>query len=137
MIEGQRMNELIRNERTFGVTSELKPIQRRNLLNLQRSEVYPDLLDVLEMCCIETETNLINTDAADEAAVLANHKMAKAAWQIFTHMQDKIDSEAKLYLASVAPKPPVPEMTDEEKRIENILDPMRFSPADEDNYAGI
>jgi hypothetical protein len=130
------MESTVRSERTFGVTSELKPTQRRNLLNLQRSEVYPDVLDVMEMCCIEIETQLINTDAADEAAVLANHKMAKAAWQIFTHLQHKIDSEAKLYLASVAPKTPVPEMTDEEKRIENILDPTRY-PEIEDNYAGI
>jgi hypothetical protein len=136
MIEGQNMSDILRSERSFGVTSELKPTQRRNLLNLQRSEVYPDLLDVLEMCCIETETRLINTDAADEAAVLANHKMAKAAWQIFTHMQEKIDSETKLYLASVAPKPPVPEMSEEEKRIENILDPTRFTDI-EDSYAGI
>jgi hypothetical protein len=129
------MEDTIRSERTFGVTSELQPTQRRNLLNLQRSEIYPDLLDVMEMCCIEMETRLINTDAADEAAVLANHKMAKAAWQIFTHMQNKIDSETKLYLSSVAPKPPVPEMTEEEKRVENILDPTRYP--DLDTYAGI
>jgi hypothetical protein len=129
------MEDTIRSERTFGVTSELKPTQRRNLLNLQRSEIYPDLLDVMEMCCIEMETQLINTDAADESAVLANHKMAKAAWQIFTHMQNKIDSETKLYLSSVAPKPPVPEMTEEEKRVENILDPTRYP--DLDTYAGI
>ena len=91
------MIEDTRNERTFGVTAELRPLQRRNLLNLRNSEVYPDLLDVMEMVCIETESALINTDAADEAAVLANHKMTKAAWQIFIHMQEKIDTEAKLF----------------------------------------
>jgi hypothetical protein len=132
------MNEVIpiRDERSFGVTAQLKPTQRRNLLSLQRSEVYPDLLDVMEMCCIEIETRLINTDAADEPAVLANHKMAKAAWLIFTHMQETIERETKLYLASVAPKHPVPEMSEEEKRIENILDPTRY-PEIEDTYAGI
>lgn len=124
-----------RTERTFGVTAELKPIQRRNLLNLRNSEVYPDLLDVIEMVCIETETQLINTDAADEKAVLANHKMAKAAWQMFTHMQEKIDDEVKLYLASQVKQPPVPELTPREQWMENLLDPTR--PAPEDDYMGV
>jgi hypothetical protein len=117
-----------RTERTFGVTAELRPIQRRNLLSLRNSEVYPDLLDVLEMVCIETETRLINTDASDESAVLANHKMAKAAWQLFTHMQEKIEAEAKLYLSSQAIQPPIPELTEHERLMENILDPTRSAP---------
>jgi hypothetical protein len=127
----------IRTERTFGVTAELRPIQRRNLLNLIRSEMYPDLLDVMEMVCIETETRLINTDPADENSVLANHRMAKAAWQMFTHMQEKIEFETKLYLSSVVKPTPVPEMTREEQEIENILDPTRPLPSDTANYAGI
>jgi hypothetical protein len=121
----------IRTERTFGVTAELKPIQRRNILNLIRSEIYPDLLDVLEMVCIEQESVLINTDPADEKAVLANHKMAKAAWQIFTHMQDKMQSESKLFLASIAKQTPVPQLTPEEMETENILDPTKFLPDQE------
>jgi hypothetical protein len=124
-----------RTERTFGVTAELRPIQRRNLLSLRNSEVYPDLLDVLEMVCIETETQLINTDAADEKAVLANHKMAKAAWQMFIHMQEKIDTESKLFLASQAKQPPIPELTAHEQMIENLLDPTR--PAPEEDYMGV
>ena len=83
-----------RTERTFGVTAELKPIQRRNLLNLRNSEVYPDLLDVMEMVCIETESALINTDPANKSAVLENHKMAKAAWLVFIHMHEKISYES-------------------------------------------
>lgn len=125
-----------RTERTFGVTSELRPAQRRNLLAFRNSEVYPDVLDVLEMVCIETETKLINTEPSDEAAVLANHKMAKAAWQMFTHMQEKIDLEANAYLRSVEPKPPIPELTDQEKLYENILDPTRPAPV-EDDYMGV
>jgi len=124
-----------RTERSFGVTAELRPIQRRNLLNLRNSEIYPDLLDVLEMVCIETESVLINTDAADESAVLANHKMAKAAWQIFTHMQEKIDTEAKLFLASETKQPPIPELTQREHFFENLLDPTR--PAPENDYMGV
>jgi len=106
-----------------------------HLLNFRNSEVYPDVLDVLEMVCIETETKLINTDPADEAAVLANHKMAKAAWQLFTHMQEKIEEEANHYLKSVQQKPPVPELTLREQFIENLLDPTR--PAPEEDYVGI
>jgi hypothetical protein len=127
----------LRTERTFGVTAELQPTQRRNLYNLVRSEIYPDLLDVLEMVCIEVETKLINTDPADEKSVLANHRMAKAAWQMFTHMQEKLDIEAKNFLASVAKPTPVAEMTREEQLVENLLDPTRPLPPDDEDYAGI
>ena len=125
------MIEPIRTERSFGVTSELRPAQRRNLLAFMNSEVYADVLDVLEMVCIETETQLINTDPADEASVLANHRMAKAAWQMFTHMQTKIDSESKAYLLSVAKQPPVPELTEREKFVESVLNPISFALEDE------
>jgi hypothetical protein len=123
-----------RTERTFGVTAELKPIQRRNLLNLRNSEVYPDLLDVMEMVCIETESVLMNTDPANKSAVLENHKMAKAAWLVFIHMQDKIAEESKLFLSSQVEQPPIPELTQREQWIENILDPTRPAPV-EDNWA--
>lgn len=122
------MEQDYRTERTFGVTAELKPIQRRNLLNLRNSEVYPDLLDLMEMVCIETESILINTDADNEPAVLANHKMAKVAWQFFIHVQEKIDSESKFYLASQIKQPPVPELTESEAWQENLLDPTRPPP---------
>lgn len=129
------MNE-VRKQRRFGVTASLEPIQRRNLLSLRESEVWPDLLDVMEMCCIEIETELINTAAADEAAVLANHKMAKAAWKIFTHLQSKVDEEISQYLASVAPKPLIPEPTEREMWLENVLDATKEQPPEPD-YMGI
>lgn len=122
----------IRTERSFGVTGELRPMQRQHLLAFVNSEVYPDVLDVLEMVCIETETKLINTEPANEAEVLANHRMAKAAWQMFTHMQEKIATEAAAYLRSVAKKPPVPALTPQEQLIENILDPTRPAPDEEE-----
>ena len=128
------MIEEMRTERSFGVTAELRPIQRRNLMALRQSEVWGDLLDVIEMVCIETETVLINTDPASEVEVLANHKMAKAAWQMFAHLQEKIDSEVQTYLQSVAKKPPIPAQTIEEQRIENLLDPTK--PLPEDEYEG-
>lgn len=121
----------IRTERSFGVTAQLRPQQRMHLTHFLNSEVYTDVLDVMEMVCIEIETTLINTDAEDEAAVLANHKMAKAAWQMFAHIQEKILEQSKLYLASVAKKPPVPDLTPEEQLQENILNPTYFMPGDD------
>lgn len=118
----------IRTERRFGVTGELSALQRRNLFNVRNSDGWSDVLDVMEMCCIEMETKLINTEPAEEADVLANHRMAKAAWQIFTHLQAKIDDEISLYLSSVATKPLIPPMSREEQEIENILDPTRPAP---------
>jgi hypothetical protein len=84
------MNEAVRTERRFGVTAELQPIQRRNLLNVRNSEAWPDVLDVMEMCCIEIESRLINSDPANSEEVLANHKLSKAAWVIFTQFQELI-----------------------------------------------
>lgn len=117
-----------RTERTFGVTGQLQPRQRMHLLSFRNSEVYPDVLDVIEMVCIEMESVLINTPAENEAAVLAAHKKAQAAWQIFVHLQQKIEDESKAYLQSVAKQPPVPELTYQEQLIENILDPTRPLP---------
>lgn len=124
-----------RTERRFGVTAWLEPIQRRNLLMVRESEAWPDLLDVMEMCCIEIETDLINTPAENDAAVLANHKMAKAAWKIFTHFQNKVDEEISLYLASVVPKTPVPDLNSQEQWMENLLDPTKEQQPED--YMGI
>ena len=129
------MEQPIRTERTFGVTANLQSVQRRNLYNLIRSEIYPDVLDVMEMACIETETRLINTDPADEAAVLANHRMAKAAWQIFTFMQEKIHFESQAYLTSITKPIPIPELTQQERITENLLDPTRH--LQEEDYVGL
>lgn len=122
------MSEDIRTERRFGVTADLTNQQRRNLYVIRNEEGWSDVLDVMEMCCIEIETALINTPAEAEAAVLANHKKAQVAWQVFTHLQAKIDEQIALYLSAVATKPLIPEMTREELQIENILDPTRPLP---------
>jgi len=129
------MND-IRTKRRFGVTASLKPVQRARLAGLYGSDVWPDALDVMEQCCIEIETKLINTPVAEKAAVLANHQLAQAAWRIFTHFQEKILNETSLYLESVAPKPAVPELTAAEKWAENVLDPLKTPPTEED-YMGI
>jgi hypothetical protein len=122
------MTEVIRTERRFGVTAQLSAGQRRDLLNIRNGPEWQTVLDVMEMCCIEVETRLINTDAEQELEVLANHKMAKAAWMIFTHLQEKIDAELSQYLSSMAKEPLVPPLTAEEQDQENILDPTRPAP---------
>lgn len=126
------MIEPLRTERTFGVTSELKPAQRMRLTAFLNSEVYPDVLDVMEMVCIEQESKLINTEAEEESAVLANHKLTKAAWQMFVHVQQKIADEAALYLRSVQKQPPVPQLTDRERFEENLLNPTLAGPEDDE-----
>jgi hypothetical protein len=120
--------EPIRTERRFGVTATTSPSAARNLFVLRGSETWPDLLDVLEQCCIELETKLINTEAESEAEVLANHKMTKAAWMLFTHMQHKINEAVNTYLSGIANKPIDTGMTDEEMERENIINPLRFPP---------
>lgn len=124
------MSEL-RTERSFGVTAQLTSNQRARLHAFRESDTYNDVLDVLEMVCIEKESELINTSPADRAAVLAHHQMAKAAWQIFTHIQDKIASETHLYLQSIDKQPAMPPLSARERLIDNILNPLLPAP-DED-----
>ena len=122
------MSNPIRTERRFGVTSQLSQQARRNIMQVRNGSEWQDILDVMEMCCIEIESALINTSSEKEAEVLANHKMAKAAWLIFTHLQEKIDTEVSHYLASITNQPPVLELTADEQEQENILDPTRPRP---------
>lgn len=129
------MNE-IRTERSFGVTSDLKTVQRARLAAFYNSDTWPDVLDVMEQCCIEIETVLLNTPVADATAVLANHQSAQNAWKIFTHLQEKIKAETFLYMESVAPRTPVPQLTPQEQWQEHVLDPLKPPPPEED-YVGI
>jgi hypothetical protein len=124
--------DAIRNERRFGVTAQLGPNQIRNLFALRNSETWNDLLDVMEQCCIEVETTLINTDADKEAEVLANHKMSKAAWMIFTHVQVRLDQVVNSYMSSVEEPIKIPDLTAEEMERENILNPTIF--VNDDGY---
>jgi hypothetical protein len=125
----------VRTERRFGVTAKLQPAQVRNLFVLCNSETYPDVLDVIEQCCIEIETVLINTPAENEREVLANHKMSKAAWMIFTHFQEKLHQIAVSYMASVEQPVSIPEMTEEELERENIINPTHpYIPTVEEGY---
>lgn len=126
------MNEsgTIRTERRFGVTAQLDPNALRRLYQLRNDDVWQDLLDVMEQCCIEIESVLINTNADDERAVLANHKMSKAAWMIFTHFQERIDAELNTYLSSLLPTPTTPRPFADLER-EHLLNPVLPEPIDD------
>jgi len=127
------MEPTVRTERRFGVTADLSPNALQNLYALRVSGAWEDLLDVLEQCCIEVETVLINTDAEDEPKVLANHKMSKAAWMIFTHMQNKVNDATVRYMNATIPLPVQPQLSAEELERENILNPTVLLP-ETDNY---
>ena len=124
----------VRTERRFGVTAQLGSNQLRNLFALLHSETWPDLLDVMEQCCIEIETLLINTPVENRVAVLENHKLSKAAWLIFTHLQDKMNDVENSYMASVDKPVYVPPPTREEMERENLLNPTLYPPTAEDTY---
>jgi hypothetical protein len=123
-----------RTERTIGVTSRLTPASIANLFVLRNSQTWGDLLDVLEQCCIEIETELINTPVEDEAAVLAKHRYSKAAWVVFETMQEKVAVAATTYQMRDAKEPLQPMVTAEEREMENTINPMNYPPAPEDYY---
>jgi L-rhamnose mutarotase len=123
------MNGELRTERRVGVTATVTPSAARNLFALVHSETWPDLLDVLERCCIEIETILINTDPSEKLKVLENHKLSKAAWVIFETMQDKIIAAGNTYFSRLETQPVEPPMTEEEEERENILNPTYFRRA--------
>jgi hypothetical protein len=120
-----------RTERRVGVTDKISHSAERNLFVLIHSETWGDLLDVLERCCVEIETQLISVDVANTRAVLENHKLSKAAWVIFERMQDRIIAASQTYSSSVATQPIEPELTAEEAEREFTLNPTRFPPLQE------
>ena len=127
------MNESnqIRTERRFGVTAQLDPNALRRIYVTRNSDVWDDLLDVMEQCCIEIESILINTDADNEKGVLANHKMSKAAWQMFTHFQTRIDAEIGTYLSGLQPTPTTPPRPFEDLEREHLLNPVLPEPIED------
>ncbi len=113
------------------MTSTLDPNALRRIYVMRSSDAWGDLLDVMEQCCIEIESVLINTNADDEAAVLANHKMSKAAWQMFTHFQERIDAEIATYLSSLSLTPLAPPRPVEDLEREHLLNPLLAEPPDD------
>jgi hypothetical protein len=81
----------VRSTRTLSVMDV--PITGEDKLflsQLYNGPHFDAFLNLMERSCIEQDTRLINTDAKDEQAVLAQHRMSKAMWLLFTEIQLKI-----------------------------------------------
>lgn len=91
-------DDSVRQPNTAGTRSKLTGPQRQALFTLSESYGYQVLLDVMEMACIENDTNLINADGTDPELVLNLHRMSKARWQIFVAIQKKVEYERGEYL---------------------------------------
>lgn len=89
--------DYVRSEKTFS-SGQLTSVQRGDLFQLTKHPGYTALLDLMEMLCIAQETNLVNVPVTEEKAVLAEHRMSKAFWQIFTGLQKRVQNECDLFL---------------------------------------
>ena len=94
----RRDKDEIRTERSFDLKGKLSMQQQEALFALRQSAGYSTLLDVIEMACIEQETRLINVDVTEPERIIAEHRMAKAFWQIFVALQKKVEYECNEYV---------------------------------------
>lgn len=92
------MTEAIRTERTHGLREHLNASQRSSLLQVRHMPGYDVLLDLMEKACIEQETRLINVEVDQAETIVAEHRMAKAFWQVFTSLQKKVETEIAIQL---------------------------------------
>jgi hypothetical protein len=100
------LDQPIRTERSHGLKAAPPEDEKQALYNLVNSAGWTALLNVLERCCIEQETRLINRDVEDDKGILAEHKMSKAYWQIFTRMQrDVLRAAAEFAGVEEEPRP--------------------------------
>ena len=81
--------------------------------SLRNSEVYPDLLDVIEMVCIETES-VSSTRAAENPPCLPTTKWRRPHGKFLFTCRKKLTTKAKL-ISPPAKQPPVPELTHREQ----------------------
>lgn len=94
-----------RTERSHGLKATVRRDEQQALFNLVNTAAWPVLLDVIERCCIQQETRLINCDVADDKAILAEHRMSKAYWQIFVGMQKEVLHHAREFAGTEASVP--------------------------------
>lgn len=125
----------IRKERTVGVTTQISVRAATNLWVLANSETWKDVLDTLEQCCIEVETQLINTPVENSIAVLENHKLSKAAWMMFETFQNKVIDAGNYYLSRVATQPVAPQKSPEEQEREYTLNPTNYPTLSDEEIA--
>jgi hypothetical protein len=82
-----------RTQRTLSVRDRaFSPEKLQRIARLALDPGYEDLLDIMEMACIEQETALINTPVEQMDRVLGEHCLAKAAWQFFTYIQKQVQN---------------------------------------------
>ena len=81
----------VRTERTLSVMDvPLKGEDKLFLSQLYNGPHFEAFLNLMERSCIEQDTRLINTNPAEQQAVLAQHCMSKAMWLLFVEIQLKI-----------------------------------------------
>jgi hypothetical protein len=119
-LQGDSGAEAVRQPNTAGLRSKLSVSQQGELYRLSEHPGYQVLLDVMEMACVEQDTRLINTDAANPEAVLTEHRMSKAFWQIFVAIQKKVEYERGEFLGAQH-KQQQPDEVSEEDADTNIL----------------
>lgn len=95
--------QAIRAQNTFAKV-QLTADRRSLLFSLRHHPGYEVFLDMMESVCVEQETTLINAPASETAVVLAEHKMAKAFWQVFVSTQKKIEFECAEHLSAAKRK---------------------------------
>lgn len=89
----------------------ISPSDAVELQRMVNSRGWQVALDLMEAAVIEQDTALINAPVEDEAKVLGQHKVAKAAWMFFVDVQKKMQIEINKSLqleleAAADPLPP-------------------------------
>jgi hypothetical protein len=120
-LDGWTQAAAVRQPSTAGLRSVLTASQRAELYRLAESPGYQVLLDVMEMACVEQDTQLVNADPADPASVLAKHRMSKAFWQIFVAIQKKVEYEKGEYLGLQREKSQAVEQDEVEQDTEVLM----------------
>jgi hypothetical protein len=82
------VSKKIRESRTLSLSNvPLSIDEKAQLATLYNDPRYDTLLDVFERGCILQDTKLVNTPAHEEVAVLAEHKLSKAFWELLVWVQ--------------------------------------------------
>ena len=80
-----------RTTRTLKVTElKISDEEKELLAQLYKDSRYEALLNVLERACIEIETAHFSVSMGDPEAILGGFAVAKAAWKLFTFIQQQV-----------------------------------------------
>src|SRR5579872_1579906 len=91
---------------------KLEGRERAALAVMTAMEGFHALKKLMESEVAKFAVKLINTKAEDEAAVLAAHKMCKAAAQFYQGIMDRVNAEVEAYTHTPrAGDPPMADVT--------------------------